>query len=151
MNTHELEIYGRQLSGLSDCFAGVYARDQLQYVSVRNYPMAFVINSDPIKKSGEHWIGVYLTNPELCLYFDSFGLSPWGEIARFCYKYSKRVLFNRLWLQSFLSQYCGIYVLYFLNSAAHGLTMNKMFKDFKSYDWTTNDQRIMDWFINTRK
>ena len=65
MNTEEVN---GQMDGFPG-FCGVFACNQLPVI----HPyMSFIVNTDPLPKSGEHWVAVYIT--EKCFYFfDSFG------------------------------------------------------------------------------
>ena len=52
-------------------FKKVCALDQLEKPT---FPSAYVINSDPSSKPGEHWVAVYFDKRGRGEYFDSYGL-----------------------------------------------------------------------------
>jgi hypothetical protein len=43
---------------------------------VHSYPAAFIINTHPKNKPGEHWIAVYFYANLKAVYFDSYGFPP---------------------------------------------------------------------------
>src|ERR1700754_2261776 len=72
-------------SALRKCeiFQGTFPRDLLPHY-VKKKPAAFVANTDPSNKKGEHWVAIVLNADNTGQYFDSFGLEPLSaDIYRF--------------------------------------------------------------------
>jgi len=64
-------------------FRGVFARDQLENVSLDRYPIAFVVNTDKSSGPGEHWVAIFIDQNGRGYYFDSYGRPPLKEIDQF--------------------------------------------------------------------
>ena len=67
MDSNQLNCYAKILK-IAD-FLGVYASDELSSIPTLETGM-LIFNTDPSKKSGEHWIGLCI-NKEYIFYFDS--------------------------------------------------------------------------------
>ena len=59
MNTNQIERLLNKDSFTKNIFKKAYAKNELLRV---NHPSAYVINSHPRSKPGEHWIAVYFNN-----------------------------------------------------------------------------------------
>ena len=57
-------------------FQGVFSSDHLPQLPVKHRPAAFVVNTDPSRRPGEHWIALYLPTRGPVEYFDSYGKPP---------------------------------------------------------------------------
>ena len=73
MNTLQIERLLKKDLKSKTIFKKVCALDQLEKPT---FPSAYVINSDPSSKPGEHWIAVYFDKRGRGEYFDSYGLPP---------------------------------------------------------------------------
>lgn len=96
-------------------FAGVYASDNLP--ASRGKFCSFIINSDPQKLPGKHWMAVFFDEKEKkCYYFDSYGLPPLQhDIMRFLKNSAFEILYNETRYQQTGTSTCGLYCLYFLH------------------------------------
>jgi len=81
------------------------------------YPSAYVINSDPSSKPGEHWIAVYFDKNIKAEYFDSYGLSPdMLDFTDFMNANSISWVYNKKTLQSLFYKYVELLcVFYFIS------------------------------------
>ena len=57
-------------------YGGVYARNRIPTIPPHK-KIAFIVNTDPSHKPGEHWVGFYLTKSTV-YYFDPYGIPPVG-------------------------------------------------------------------------
>jgi len=122
----------------------VCAKDILPRVT---YPSAYVLNSQPSSKPGEHWLGVYLDKNGKGEYFDSYGLPPdMFGFADFMNAKSTSCIYNEKTLQSLFSKVCGHYCVYFILFRCRGLTMRDIASHFSS-NLIENDRRVAS-FIN---
>ena len=71
MNTLQIERLLKKDLKSKTIFKKVCALDQLEKPT---FPSAYVINSDPSSKPGEHWVAVYFDKRSRGEYFDSYGL-----------------------------------------------------------------------------
>ena len=74
MNTLQIERLLKKDLKSKTIFKKVCALDQLEKPT---FPSAYVINSDPSSKPGEHWVAVYFDKRGRGEYFDSYGLPPY--------------------------------------------------------------------------
>lgn len=96
---------------LTKClFNGVYAADN-HHLCFNAYG-AYVVNTDPQHKDGQHWI-VVLHLPHKLYYFDSYGLPPAIHIAHSFKDCGKPIHYHRRRLQG-SSPVCGHYCLFFI-------------------------------------
>ena len=82
----------------------------------------FIVNNEPSWLPGEHWIAVY--NDEL---FDSYGFPP------SFYNISNIHNYNKTQIQSYYSNKCWAYCIYYLLKRVDGMTLNNICKSLK-YD-----------------
>ena len=73
MNTIQIERLLKKDPFAKPVFKKVCTKNQLLRV---DYPSAYVINSHPCSKPGEHWIAVHFDKHGKGEYFDSYGLHP---------------------------------------------------------------------------
>ena len=97
---------------------GVFARDRLDTPQKRK--CAFVWNTDPHTKSGQHWVALYISKEGVGYYFDSYGKPPQHrEFVTFLKKYCKRWMYNSRRVQDEGSRACGHFCVYFLIHMAY--------------------------------
>ena len=116
MNTADIK---KALQSLPARSKGCYAADR---ISCRvELPAALVLNTDPARKSGEHWVAVYINENGHCTFFDSYGGGPTSEYHRYrLRRLCKRISYSKSQLQSFDSQVCGEYCITFLHHMCRG-------------------------------
>lgn len=119
MDTISLWKYSLKDKVLKKNFGGVFASDQLPRRKNKN--KSFIVNLDPHHKPGSHWIAINFKN-NVCYYFCSYGTPPANKnILSFIKRNSKSVEWSTSLYQSFTSQTCGKFCLYFL----HRITRSK--------------------------
>ena len=107
-----------------DVFAGVYPRDRLPR-TIKNYPSAYVCNTDPHTDEGEHWIAIYVDDDGSGEYFDSYGLPPLhATFTNFLNKQCTMWTYNDKRLQGLASTVCGQYCIFYLMHRCRGFSMD---------------------------
>lgn len=131
--------------------AAVCAKDQLFTFKPRR--KAYVVNTDPISKKGQHWVCIYYEN-NIGYYFDSYGISNAiePEINGFLKATCRHSYRNVNRFQSDYSDYCGLYCLFALHAmTSQKASFNKLSqRTFSATNWLDNDRHILHWF-RTRK
>ena len=139
MNTIQIEHLLKKDPFTKTIFKKACAKNQLLRV---DYPSAYVINSHPSSKPGEHWIAVYFDKHGKGEYFDSYGLHPSmnGFIA-FMERNSNGWIYNNKTVQSLFSTTCSHYCVYFILYRCRGYSMHDIVSRFSS-NLTENDRNI---------
>lgn len=141
MNTYQLEYVARHTRCLRKCFQGVYASDMIPK-RVEVYPAAFIFNSQPSSKPGEHWVAIYFDRNLIAEYFDSFGFKPRNKkLISFMNANATKWRYSTKLLQYPFSLLCGQYCLYFLVQKCRKLSLKSILSAF-SHDTEKNDKRI---------
>lgn len=102
-------------------FRGVFPADRIP-----STVGAFIVNTDPQSEAGTHWLAFFIDNEETLEFFDSYGRSPeffGGRIARFASRFPK-VVWNKTRLQSWTSNVCGHYCIYYLLKKCQGFSLD---------------------------
>jgi hypothetical protein len=115
-------------------FVGVYALDQLpKRHLVSSKPLAFVVNTDPASKPGEHWVAVYYGGNETKTveYFDSYGMPPQQmPLFEFVVNNGQNYVLNNRQLQGYDSTVCGHYCIAYLYKRCRGQSMESICNEF---------------------
>lgn len=125
------------------CFVGVFARDELP-LKIRKRPAALVVNTDPRKKPGTHWVAFYLRDKTTIEYFDPYGLPPkYKAYKNFIANNSIKWFYNEIQFQPTipLSMACGLFCSLFIRLRCSGLSFNDYIKLF-SKDKSNNDMLV---------
>ena len=110
-------------------FGGVFARNRVPK-RIPAKTVAYIVNTDPDHKPGQHWIALYITK-ETVYYFDPYGLPPQGfHRVR---KWRKRMQYFKQRLQG-RGRMCGHYCLYFILSTQMNLSFNVFGSDLNAND-----------------
>jgi hypothetical protein len=128
-----------------DCL-GVFPSDKLP----KNYrqPSGMVINIDPSKKPGSHWVAVFISAEGNAEYFDSYGLKPAvPAIKKFLQKF-KHCQYSKKQVQDYISSVCGQYCIYFLVKRWQNVSMTEILDQF-SENLEENDQLVTYWVNDT--
>jgi hypothetical protein len=109
------------LCGTQTRYLGVYALDQIP-VTLTRYPCAYVANTDPISRPGQHWTAFYHVSPTQLEFFDSYGSPPHD------YEFPippdlTSLRYNSYPLQTLTSSVCGQYCIFYLYQRAHGVSL----------------------------
>jgi len=126
-------------------FKGVFPSDRLP--KKVKYPSAYVINTDPHTKPGEHWVHVYFANKKFAYYFDSFGLPPKvPNILKFLINNAEASYFNSVTLQHNFSTVCGHYCCVVLGLSARRISFPDIISKLNCRDPLMNDENVISIF-----
>ena len=98
---------------------GVFARDELPDLTHMQRPFALVFNTDPHDKPGTHWLAIYGPSDEFLEFFDSFGMPP------SYYGFFTSLVYSCISLESFSSELCGNYTIYFIYHRSRNVSFKK--------------------------
>ena len=101
-------------------FAGCYAQDEIQFLSIQSFPVCFIVNFDERSRRGSHWIALRITRKKVEV-FDPLGFNSkvWPKIPFHLLlflktlSFDRKIIFNRQ-IQSVKSSLCGYFCLYFI-------------------------------------
>ena len=132
LHTGEIECLARRTILYPVNWLGVFARDELPNLTHITRPFALVFNTDPHNKPGQHWLAIYGSTHGSLELFDSFGKPPsfYGLSDSFIYSSSS--------FQSFTSDLCGNYALYFIYLRSRNISFNKIVSILKSFSVPDN-------------
>merc|ERR1712121_140284 len=72
-------------------FYKVLAYDEFNPKKCPYLPIAIVVNTFPLrKKDGGHWVALYIDSRKQAIFFDSYGLEPFGKFRLFFQKSRSR-------------------------------------------------------------
>ena len=116
------------------CYKGTYSRDNLPLKIFKDRPIAFIINTDPSYKSGEHWVALFISKTNIAEYMDSFGFDPiCCRIKKFCkLNRVKCMQINKFHIQNIFSDNCGRYCILFIQMRCKNITFNEFLKLFNN-------------------
>ena len=141
MNGSEIERALRSDRITGEKFVGVFASDSLP--KDKEYPGAYIVNTDPSSKPGQHWIAFFLPEPGRIEVFDSFGKDPVTYSTDFAKWIGKdHVQNSRKTLQSNSTTVCGNFCLFFILLRCYDVT----FKDIASI--LTSNTALNDKFVH---
>ena len=119
LGTEDLEQALRENVFTCRYFCSVLARDEIAlHQCSGNYPRIHIINTDPVKRQGQHWLAFIRDSPRDISIYDSYGLHP-ALYSRSLFKdlkcFSKfgTMYINPFHYQSAHSIVCGHYGLFF--------------------------------------
>ena len=113
-------------------FGKVCAANELpEYIEQR--PALFIVNTDPAHLPGTHWIAMYFDDGP-CEYIDSIAEEPQREFETFLSKNSHSgYLVNTRRVQSYESDTCGHFCLYFAYFRSRNIPMDMIVQSFTPY------------------
>ena len=128
----------RAVPGSRGVWRGVFSRDSTPR-RVGRHPSAYVFNTHPSGREGEHWVAVYVDGRGVGEYFDSYGLPPYhSEFRNFLDKNTFKWKYNEKRVQGLLAETCGHFCVHFLAHKFRGLSMESVMKRFGE-NTRTND------------
>lgn len=135
MNTGQIDRLLRCLVPAG--YVGTFPSDAIPIVKRR--PAYFVVNTDPRRERGEHWIAIVLLSNGIGEYFDPLALdyiAPPTDLylQATCRRYRR----NNLVLQHPQSLSCGLFCCVFIFLRAHGVSFESFLHHFQ--DNTTLDE-----------
>ena len=126
LNSHELTAYMVKDPFIRKFFGGVLAIDELEYIVPE--PKIYIINTDPRHEAGEHWFSMFLFDtPE---HFDSSGYKPKPNVANYLMFHGPEYLFNTRRVQSFLSETCRVFCLFYCYFRCRGYSFSDVMNMF---------------------
>ena len=109
------------------------------------YPAARVINTAKAEKSGQHWVGAFITESETC-FFDSYGFPPLEETYKELLKISSGpIVYNKKCVQSLSTSSCGAFVVCFVYCLSNGYSFDKFLNLFGT-DLQTNENIVESFY-----
>lgn len=127
-------------------FRGVFSSDTLPRLA-KGTTHALIINLDEADGPGTHWVAVFINAFGGLTYFDSFGMPPFiPNIERFIKLNSRKVFFNTVPLQNFLSRTCGLWAIFFIERMSRGDSLHRLISCFNTDSTLKNDNRIKAMF-----
>lgn len=115
---------------------GVFPLDHLHHLHSK--PRLVIVNTDPEKDPGKHWL-LFFYNPDDSVdFFDSLGKSPFSYprgIVDFMKKWAHQVQFTTDRVQPLGSALCGHYCLYYAYSKCTGQSMEQILGEMPSPQW----------------
>ena len=126
-------------------FRGVFASNELKEQIVDKYPSAYIANTEPSHKSGEHWVAFYFDHSGKAEFYCSYGESPRSyDFDKWIQKNSTSWIYHKDRLQGDLSSVCGQYCLFFLLHRLRDISI----KDVFTQDNDMNDSLVNEFIRN---
>ena len=123
-------------SDVGALFKGLIARDRLPASPHRQGPKAYVFNTDPHGRPGQHWLALWTPGDDTCEIMDCFGLpfEQYGSrpLEAWLARHWKAVDTNRASLQALTSWTCGHYVLMYLMLKRSRRDLDAVFEPLQS-------------------
>jgi hypothetical protein len=125
---------------------GVYACDELHQISSDNF--AVILNTDKGTDDGEHWLALFKEkHSNVIEYFDSFGkdvnyYSHSNLINQFLNNRGMVLEYSIQQLQSFNSNVCGQFCIYYLANRVSRLSFKDILLNFSVHKLEKNDLRV---------
>jgi hypothetical protein len=116
----------------------VVAQDELKMPE--SFPSCVISNTMPKTHKGLHWVAFFFKNKHSIEFWDSYGKSP--KHYNFIFKIRQS---NKMILQSYNSDVCGLYCIMFLSLRANGVSFLKIKKMF-SKNTFSNDCIVLTYF-----
>ena len=114
---------------------GVFPKDRIRKPK-KTKKCAYVLNTDPHHKQGQHWVAVYINKHKTGYYFDSYGQIPTEiEFTKFLRENTRHWIYNDIKVQGSLSNTC----LFFLKNMCDGKSMKNIMRTFSKTDFRKND------------
>lgn len=144
LTTADIELMARLDPVLSKQYIGTFSSDRLPSPSTIGKNSALIVNFDEHFKPGSHWLCIYVNSQRVPEYFDSFGLWPIkSNLLKFVKGINNNFLYSNTKLQSFTTNSCGYYCLYYLIRRARNESATKILEMFSSKT-LENDRMIVD-------
>lgn len=147
MNSLEIDVILKANKSTKKIFLGVFACDTLPKIVPRRSPVLLICNTQPIRKSGEHWIAIFISKNKYGEYFDSFGLPPQNiYILRFLRRNCIKYKYNSKMIQSLFSNYCGHFCIMYVYYKSMFKSFESFIKHFNEKNLKANDNIVLNFF-----
>lgn len=110
-------------------FGGCFSKDRAFELKDNHF---YILNMDHPSGPGTHWILVYLLNPKVGIYFDSFGAPPPTTILSYMRKHRAINYRNICDFQSLYSSSCGWFCIYVTDNLLNGRSFDSIERDFST-------------------
>ena len=122
-------------------YGGCYPCDKIPYVTNKQKPVFFVVNTDLANNKGEHWLGLALYKNK-CLFYDSYGLKIVNKhILKYLTKMNyKTYIYSDFCVQPIYSDNCGYYVIAFILFISFGYKYSDFIKIINEDHIDNNDE-----------
>ena len=129
-----------------ELFQGTHPANHIP-CAVPNRDQAFIINTDPCIKEGQHWVALTILKDGSAEYFDSFGrriLNTYIQqyVDEHCTKPPCKQ--SAVWLQHPLSKSCGLFCIDFIKHRSKGFDLESYLSTFKVGDFYGTEIRMID-------
>lgn len=146
MNSLEIALILKSVKSTKNVFLGVFACDDLP-TNISRTPAILICNTQPLTKSGEHWIAIYISKKRYGEYFDSFGLPPQNEffiifLRKNCVNYK----YNKVMIQSLFSNFCGQFCIIYSFFKSQNKSLNACLKLFNLKKLNLNNSIVINFF-----
>jgi hypothetical protein len=147
MDSLELTKLGAcMLKHTNSTFLGVFARDQLPKPGeVTEHPACLISNTDTSNEPGEHWVAMYFPNDANIEFFDSYANSP--DYYNFTIPTTTNLILSPFQIQSYESNKCGHFSLFYLYKRACNLSISNIFDCFTT-SYLNNNDYIVEKFVS---
>ena len=111
MDSNEINSFAKQFR--IKRFLGVFAVDELSLIP-QNRQGLVIFNTDTSQSVGQHWVALCITKTSI-LYFDSLSnnFQQLPHFTNFMKHRRKELIWNKIQIQSNISEKCGIHCLVF--------------------------------------
>lgn len=149
MNGQTLTDLLRREPRARSIWRGVFSRDDVPRRAT--YPSAYIFNTHPRLREGEHWVAVYMDRDRKGEYFDSYGFPPYcKEFRAFLERNSRKWRYNSKTVQGLLATSCGHFCVYYLVHRLRGYTMRQILARFGT-DTRKNDSLVRRFVATLKK
>ena len=139
MNSEQIDKALRSDDTVKEVYVGTFPADLLP--NPKEFPGAYIANTQPSRMSREHWVAFYCDNNEVeC--FDSYGKNP-TDYSDYIAKWvdDEYQVIQIEVLQAHDSTVCGQYCMFFILVRAYGFSYQDVLSAL------TSDSRVNDKFI----
>lgn len=109
------------------------------------FPNSFIINTEPAKSEGAHWIALFVPRSKICYYFCSYALPPTGGISDYLRTNFDQIHRNQRAFQSPNSKNCGKYCILFCYFMSFGWSFEHFLKFLSKFE---NSDHFVNNFVN---
>ena len=107
----------------------ICAFDRIPYMKANS---AVIVNNQDHTQGGQHWLSLYKREDGIYEFWDSFGLPPsaYDLIKKHAFLRRAKIIYHTKSIQSILSNFCGLYAIYYLKKRYRGYDMNQIVSMF---------------------
>lgn len=152
MNTIQIDEFAKNNPVTKTIYGGCFAADELpqQKIPSNKLPIGIVVNLCVSNRSDDscHWVFIHV-DKESVEYFDSGGSDSYkinSHVKKFVLRQKKKVVSSNVQIQSYVSDYCGMFVLTRLYAKALNINLNKYLSAFKRTNLERNDPIVTKLF-----